>query len=384
MSIETKIEWTHWPDGLPGKTWNPVRGCSRVSEGCRNCYAERQAARFSNPDSGGMTDLGYEPNGDQGVFHGFARMTKDGPRWTGRVELVESKLEEPLRTRKPARWFLNSMSDIFHESLPFESIAAVVAVVHACPLHTFLVLTKRVRRAREFEKWLRARGGIAKYVRSKVGRAALRHFFDIVARFETVSGKRHRARSDPWMQVFNAAAVEFESAFAFPSNLLLGVSVEDQATADERIPELLATPAALRFVSYEPALGPVDFERVPLPDAYLRMNGVTGCLQTLAEKESEPDDYTYFTRKDMKLDWIIVGGESGPGARPFDIAWARSTIEQCKAAGVACFVKQLGSYPILDPRFDRSISGATRRLRAGKGNNPSEWPEDLRVREFPA
>lgn len=332
---DTKIQWTD-------RTWNPVRGCSRVSEGCRNCYAERVAARFSSGPEVGIP----------GPFAGFAEMRDGAPHWTGSVELVESKLTEPLRWRKPSRVFVNSMSDLFHEALPDEAIDRVFAVMALAPQHTFQVLTKRPERMRDY-------------------------FADVQARATAILLAGDALPFPPMHRRVGSYAVPLP-------NVWLGVSVEDQATADERIPKLLSTPAAVRFVSYEPALGPVDFERVPLPDAYLRMNGVTGCLQPIAEKESEPDDYIYFMRKDMKLNWIIVGGESGPGARPFDIAWARSTIAQCKAAGVACFVKQLGSYAILDRRYDRSVSGWTRWLRDRKGGDTSEWPEDMRVREFPA
>jgi protein gp37 len=122
--------------------------------------------------------------------------------------------------------------------------------------------------------------------------------------------------------------------------------------ADQRIPILLQTPAAKRFVSVEPMLGPVDLEAVPMPNAYLRMVGVRGCLQPKAERDTEPDDYRYFQRKAMKLDWVICGGESGPGARPMNIDWPRSLRDQCQAAGVPFFFKQWGEWgphPIAKP-----------------------------------
>ncbi len=186
---KTSIEWTD-------TTWSPTRGCSRVSEGCVNCYAERMAARFSGPGR---------------PFHGFA---KDG-KWTGKVELIPSKLDDPLRWRKPRRVFVNSMSDLFHEALPFDAISEVYARMACSPQHTFQVLTKRPRRRLEY-----SRGGM----------------------LEAFMGGDH------------------ETIWPLP-NVWEGVSVEDQATADERIPLLLETPAAVRFVSYEPALGPVDFSR---------------------------------------------------------------------------------------------------------------------------
>lgn len=154
-----------------------------------------------------------------------------------------------------------------------------------------------------------------------------------------------------------------------PDNLWLGVSVEDQATADERIPLLLQTPAAVRFVSYEPALGPVDFRSM---------------LSITEEWE----------QRSNRIDWIIVGGESGPGARPCDVAWIRSTVEQCVDAGVPVFVKQLGARPAFRGdaitevlaipcahRIENRV--ATLRPKDRKGGEPSEWPSDLRVREMP-
>ena len=153
------------------------------------------------------------------------------------------------------------------------------------------------------------------------------------------------------------------------SSDLLGVSVEDQATAEKRIPWLLDSPAAVRFVSYEPALGPVDFTNLDVMqhwDLPYHKHAPTIRLDALRGHWKGPDDII------TGLDWVIVGGESGPGARPFGIAWARSVVEQCREAGVACFVKQLGAHP---------YPSAT--LRDPKGGDPSEWPEDLRVREWP-
>ena len=258
---KTSIEWTD-------RTWNPVRGCSRVSEGCRRCYAERIFAR-NLPAMRSPTTK--EP---------FAIMTPSGPRWTGKVELIESKLTEPLHWKKPQRVFVNSMSDLFHEALPDEAIDRVFAVMALCPHITFQILTKRPERMlrwftpdwdAERETWERVR----------VKAALLK-----------------RTMSEEWNWPL--------------SNVWLGVSVEDQATADARIPLLLQTPAAIRFVSYEPALGPVDFADLRAFPGY--------------------------------IDWIIAGGESGPGARPPHPAWFRSARDQCQSAGVAFFFKQWGEH----------------------------------------
>lgn len=341
-TTETKIEWCD-------RTWNPVRGCSRISEGCRNCYAERVAARFSGTFS--TEDVTLDTRDAPGKsrsapFRGFAEMRDGKARWTGKVELVPDALDAPLRWRNPARIFVNSMSDLFHESLSNEDIAAVFGVMAAAPQHTFLVLTKRAERMRTWFRWLSDFDTVlpAKEVRTVTLAAA----------------KRLREPFGPHA----GPGARGEIAWPLP-NVWLGVSVEDQAIADERIPHLLATPAAVRFVSYEPALGPVDFRKA-LPH--------------------HPDCSDCFSGR-TNLDWLIVGGESGPGARPFDVSWARSAVEQCKAAGVPVFVKQLGARPVLaTPPSGAPDDGGDvveLRLRDRKGGDPDEWPEDLRVREWP-
>jgi len=343
----TSIEWTSTvnPDGsvTPGMTWNPVRGCSRVSEGCRNCYAERLAARYAGERL--MGAKGLHPKRKPGPFAGFAQSTPSGPRWTGRVELIPSKLKEPLSWRNPSRVFVNSMSDLFHEALPWGDIARVVDAIVAAKQHTFQVLTKRPQRMLDF-------------------------FTELGAGLEP------------------------------PPNLWLGVSVEDQATADERIPLLLQTPAAVRFVSYEPGLGLVDYERYLGRSMDCDKHGRVPVTHWTTQKTcgycmEECGDAGRATplNRDVQdgLDWVIVGGESGPGARPFDVAWARSAIRQCREAGVACFVKQIGR----NPRCTHEERGGSEvgpggalvpvlLVKDGKGGDPSEWPEDLRVREFPS
>ena len=339
---DTSIQWTD-------KTWNPTRGCSRVSQGCVNCYAERQAARFAQPPLYGM------PPDTAGPFHGFVKRVNGHPAWTGKVELIESKLTEPLRWRKPARIFVNSMSDLFHEALPDEAIDRVFAVMALCPQHTFQILTKRPDRLR---KWASEQNPYA-----TVGHRIATHGNNISAVWKRELPNTH--------------------SLTWPlPNVWLGVSVEDQATADERIPLLLQTPAAVRFVSYEPALGPVDFS----PYIF--------CVEC-KEKDGFNAESDGLCKRPI-LDQIIVGGESGPGARPFDLAWARQTIKQCHAAGVACFVKQLGAKPFQqhaencnENRFrgpkERvcNCTGGPLDLLDKKGGDMAEWPEDLRVREFP-
>lgn len=364
MSSTSSIEWTD-------ATWNPVRGCSRVSEGCRHCYAERVAARF---------------RGDDDPFHGFAYSDKAGPHWTGKVELILSKLDEPLRWRKPRRIFVGSMSDLFHERLSDEAIAAVFGVMAACPQHTFQALTKRPERMQRWFEWARE---CSLNLEEQIGeRPPSGHGEPTVCTlyYDSAIGGSPSARA------FADRLVATRGCYWPLPNVWLGVSVEDQATADERIPLLLQTPAAIRFVSYEPALGPVDFAEylgaVDVP--HLDASGAVDFFDDAQWHEEDP------------IDWLIVGGESGPGARPFNIAWAYSAVAQCKAAGVPVFVKQLGAVPILwcsqcGHEVGRVLSGWTgacgpthalliaesQRILDRKGGDPSEWPEDLRVREFP-
>jgi protein gp37 len=327
VSRTTTIEWTRGPNGERGATWNPTRGCSRVSPGCENCYAERQAARFSGEYRHDPGEADVRP----GPYHGLAVMTPAGPRWTGEVRLVPELLDWPLRRRKPLRIFVNSMSDLFHERLTNAQIAAVWGVMAADQRHTFLVLTKRARRMREWFEWL------------EHAAAALVGIF----RYDPIEWRRGhilRAAAQRAGVALRSSVVE---TWPLP-NAHLGVSVEDQQRVEERIPRLLNCPAAVRWVSAEPLLGPIDL--VP-----------------------------YF----HGLDWVVTGGESGPGARPCDLRWIRSIVRQCDV-GVPVFVKQLGDNT-WDLPIQAGIATYPHRLRLldRKGGDPAEWPEDLRVREYP-
>ena len=366
---DPSIEWTD-------KTWNPTRGCSKVSEGCRNCYAERVAARFSKPGQ---------------PYEG----TILGGKWSGTIAMADARFTDPLRWRKSCRIFVNSMSDLFHEALPDEAIDRVFAVMAMAPSHTFQVLTKRPERMRRYFETT----NIDATRRQAVSGAMHAVGREIEATWSDAALRRSQYAA-------TAAAIDYQHA-AWPlPNVWLGVSVEDQAIADERIPLLLKTPAVVRFVSYEPALAGVDFR------PYVANLDVGCCPQCGFRTNARavlfcPNDGRVLT-DDVRLNWVIVGGESGPGARPFDVAWARSTVAQCKAAGVACFVKQLGARPRvandsqqLDwpvrPGFDdvafpaERAGGApgggqwwtTPTVSDRKGGDMAEWPEDLRVREFP-
>ena len=325
MADQSKIEWTD-------ATWNPVRGCAIVSPGCTNCYAMKQAHRFSGPGK---------------PYDGLTKLTKGGPVWTGKVRVVPELLREPLRWKRPRRIFVNSMSDLFHEDVPDEFIGAVFGVMAQCPQHTFQVLTKRATRM------------LAWFTEEEPQHASLREWCFYAAR--DLAGKEWMPIA-PWTQRWPLR------------NVWLGVSVEDQRRADERIPLLLQTPAAVRWISAEPLLGPISFE---------------GCWI----KYKDPAIHENWLER---LDWVVVGGESGHRARPFDVSWARSLRDQCKALGVPFFLKQLGRYPFSDRDegypWAQLYNGNDKALKewglfdgpSSKGGDPADWPADLRVREYPA
>lgn len=302
MADKSSIEWTD-------ATWNPIRGCSRVSEGCRHCYAEAVAARFSGPGQ---------------AYEGLAVMKDNGPHWTGDVRFVEEHLEDPLKWRRPRRIFVNSMSDLFHESLSDPAVLSIFSVMERAPQHLFQVLTKRPKNMLRVVSWI---------------------------------GRKFVDNGDRW---------------PLP-NVWLGVSVEDQKTADERIPLLLQTPATVRWISAEPLLGAVNLEATgPMFEK----------LNVLRPHQAAIDHGVYENRPG--LDWIVVGGESGADARPFNLDWARSIICQCRDAKVPVFMKQLGARPYEHDCDEAECVDFWLKLRDRKGGDPSEWPEDLRVREYPS
>lgn len=236
--MEHKIGWLNIP-GTTGETWNPITGCTKVSEGCKHCYAERMSKRLAGR-------FGYPA---------------DEPF---RVTLHTDRLEEPLRWRKPRTVFVCSMGDLFHEDVGDATIQQVFTRMKFAPRHTFIVLTKR---------------------------------------------------ADRMLAVLTAYSQPGWGQFGQCRNIWLGVTAENQQRADERIPLLLQCPAAVRFVSIEPMLGAVNI--LDYVRGYGRFQSSTA------------------------LDWIIVGGETGPGARPMQADWARSVRDQCKAASVPFFFKQM-------------------------------------------
>jgi protein gp37 len=285
----SSIEWTD-------KVWNPVTGCTKVSQGCKHCYAEGIAGRFFAKQ--------YPPNAD------------GSPRKFTDVRCHEERLDAPLHWRKPARIFVNSMSDLFHPDVPVEFIDRVFAMMALSPQHTFQVLTKRPQRMREFFAGAGRGGG-----------------------------------------VFNA---------------WLGVSVEDQATADARIPLLLQTPAAVRWISYEPALGPLDVQQAL---TYRRRDIPDG------------DDGGRFLAGIQGVDWVVCGGESGPHARPMHPDWARSMRDQCQAAGVPFFFKQWGEWlPAMcdgAPIDGQHLNASDEPVRVGK-KAAGSLLDGIEHKQFPA
>ena len=320
------IQWTEM-------TWNPTRGCSRVSEGCKHCYAERFAGRFS----------------EQGVFKGYVSKVGGEARWTGKVSLISHKLSEPLGFQESHLIFVNSMSDLFHPELSDEDIGLVWLVMASClpqfhamfaahhkpKFQVFQVLTKRPER---MEAWLRKVWPSISWRRTLLDRLR-----DAVP--------RHRM-----------TPVEFldQVPDELP-NVCLGVSIEDQVTAAQRLPSLLRCPAAFRFVSYEPALEPVDlstwlFDRDQTVADF--MHGPSRLDRETAEQTIPPT-----------LDLVIAGGESGPNTQLAELSWFFDVAEQARAARSEFMLKQLGTMLARDLGFtDR------------KGGNPNEWPDEARAR----
>jgi protein gp37 len=272
--------------------------------------------------------------GKGGAYEWLTQMTRGGPVWTGVVRIAPWEIvTAPLRWRPPRRVFVDSMSDLFHENVSDGDISRVFAVMALARHHTFQILTKRAERM-----W--------NYMESP----ARLHMVRISA-YQLLGGHKEFER-------FGDAGLDTWP----PPNVWLGVSVEDQARADERIGLLVRTAAAVRFLSIEPILGPVDLA------TWLPVDTIGG-----VEMERWPD-------------WVIVGGESGPGARPTDIGHILSIVQQCKAAGVPVFVKQLGARPEWndpEPDFSEPPHWMPIKLRDKKGGNMEEWSADLRVREFP-
>ena len=305
MSNNSKIEWTD-------RTWNPITGCDKVSQGCKFCYAEVIANRFSR--------VGIIPNSE------IEYSTADAPKSEKFTVLLHpDRLDQPLRWRKPSMVFVNSMSDLFHESVPVSYIAKVYAIAFMSPQHKFQILTKRPERALHI--------------------LTADNFIELVWKY---ANQLHDKYIKPLEQ-----AIYLNEEICF-DNVWLGVSVEDQKTADERIPILLQIPAAVRWLSVEPMLGGVDISKwlMPKKDCEFYVNhpteeevkeGVTDCLRYENSSGKCKSGYCPLGYCN-NIDWVVCGGESGHGARPMHPDWARKLRDDCISAGVPFFFKQWGEW----------------------------------------
>ncbi|MBI2424173.1 MAG: phage Gp37/Gp68 family protein [Candidatus Hydrogenedentes bacterium] len=360
MGKKSAIEWTD-------ETWNPLGGCSKISPGCKNCYAEKMAAR--------LQAMGLP------LYEGV--IGADG-HWSGRINLGDQELMKPLWWRKGRRVFVNSMSDLFHEGVPFEFIDQVFAVMALCPQHTFQVLTKRPERMAEY---LRSGDGVA----SREECIAMSSPQDLNGR-QVLFGKRKGPFDGPANEKYD---VRPWPGWPLP-NVWLGTSVENQAVADERIPALLGCPAAVRFLSCEPLLGAVDIRQYLQKTTRTHFSiCVDGALRNKSFDGFTHDGGRWMTREEAKaellrlqaegvqllpmgacegfssetgcpghpqprIDWVICGGESGKDARPMHPDWARDLREQCVDAGTKFFFKQWGEWAPHRPVPGGNLGGDVR------------------------
>ena len=331
---KSNIEWTE-------QTWNPIVGCSIVSPGCTNCYAMKTAAR----------------NEAMGIsrYDGTTRVVNGNPVWTGKLaQAPESTLLQPLKRKKPTTYFVNSMGDLFHEDCPDAWIDRVFAVMALTPQHTYQVLTKRAQRMREYLS--------DDDVVERIAISAHKLWAAKLAPASTGNLSIEVVRDDDELK----HVIETLRLWPLP-NVWLGVSTERQQEADERIPLLLQTPAAVRFISAEPLLGPLDVRPWLSDESGCEHcddddgGGTPRCHRdNIARVEQCPEKFAVFEHDEgpldvdgapawirprrISLDWVIVGGESGLGARPMHPDWARSLRNQCAAACVAFFMKQWGEW----------------------------------------
>lgn len=275
---KTRIEWTEY-------SWNPITGCTPISEGCQNCYAQRMAKRLAGR-------CGYPA---------------DDPF---RVTLHPDKLNEPLKWKKPRRVFVCSMSDLFHEDVPFEFIDYMFAVMGRSQQHTFLLLTKRPERMREYLQ---------------------------AGRYQEILHIAYKLNFRPEGL---GKGIDNPNDMRWWPNVWLGVTAENQQRADERIPILLQIPAAVRFVSVEPMLGPVDLSKW--------LGGTWYCetCECTVDPEFVPFSEIHYPCENYLdfipgIDWVICGSESGPNHRKTKIEWIRDLREQCISANVPFFLKQM-------------------------------------------
>jgi protein gp37 len=348
VAENSKIEWTQ-------STWNPLAGCTDADDSCAHCYAKTMAER--------LAAMG------QKKYQGTTKRVNGHLKWTGQINVDEDALLIPLRRKKPTTYFVNSMSDLFHDNVSTEIILKTYAAAALCQQHTMQILTKRPERAAE--------------ILNDPG---------IVAAIAYQMGKLAHACGPDRMYAGLKIADELTMGRKWPlPNVHLLISAGRQKQLDERAPWLLKCPAAVRGLSLEPLLEGLDVQEY-LAGWCDACNGsgetieMACCGGPPVEQRIECPECSGDERR-AGIDWVIVGGESGPGARPCNIEWIRSIVAQCKAAGVPCFVKQLGSEPfdssMMSPGAAAYIIGTEIKLSDRKGGDPTEWPLDLRVREMP-
>jgi protein gp37 len=296
MADKSGIEWTD-------ATWNPATGCTEVSPGCDHCYAKTFAERWRGTP-GHHFEQGFD------------------------VVLRPERLDQPMRWRKPRRIFVNSMSDLFHDAIPDEYIARVFAVMANAPRHTFQILTKRHGR-----------------MRSLLNSDRFRELFDV--EWCGIVDWCRAPLPDP-----DFVNIPHLNDGPLP-NVWLGVSVENQQWADIRVPALLKTPAAVRFLSMEPLLGPVSFRWAKWVE-WINGNHLDGL---------------------RGIDWVIVGGESGHGARPMQMPWVRTLRDQCVDASVPFLFKQWGAFGPANATDDPDLLINLGKKAAGRELDGRTWDE---------
>lgn len=339
--MPTSIEWTRNNDGSEGESWNPIRArnketgklghaCVRCSPGCLHCYAAAMNV--------------WRGTGVDYTVPGFEHVE---------LYLDAEALDQPLRWRKPRNVFVCSMTDLFADFVPDEWIAQVYAVEAACARHTFMHLTKRPARRLKFLTQLDDREAWANYLSGLCDKDGYARWSD---EFECVIANAINGVYAPQQNV------------GWPmKHVREGTSVCTQKEADELVPVTLDTPAAVRWLSMEPLLEKIILQERDQPEVNVDwLQGFDG---------SDPPI--------PKLDWVVVGGESGRKARPTNVGAIRSVVRQCREAGVPCFVKQLGKRPFFPANPEKRTVQTFLPVKDAKGGEISEWPEDLRVREVP-